>query len=151
MHSDDYRHSEDYAGKRVAIIGAGESGSDIANEISKHAEKVFVCAYICVCMCVGKIRVVVVGSHDSRNVLLDGAAPCVVMMMIRPVNVIIILLLLLPLLPSLLAQYLQSNKDGTNFLLYRCVLSAVASMVTLSPGCKATAASPTLTPTGTYS
>jgi hypothetical protein len=36
-HSDDYRCGQDYAGKRVAIIGAGESGSDICNEISKHA------------------------------------------------------------------------------------------------------------------
>lgn len=40
IHSEYYRHPEHYKGKRVMIVGAGESGSDICNEISKHAEKV---------------------------------------------------------------------------------------------------------------
>jgi|UniRef100_A0A7S2UXY2 dimethylaniline monooxygenase (N-oxide forming) len=37
IHSENYRNPEAYAGKRVMIVGAGESGSDICNEISKHA------------------------------------------------------------------------------------------------------------------
>jgi len=39
VHSDDYRSANEYQGKRVAVIGAGESGSDICNEISKVASK----------------------------------------------------------------------------------------------------------------
>jgi dimethylaniline monooxygenase (N-oxide forming) len=40
IHTENYSKPEDYKGKRVLIIGAGESGSDICNEISYHAEKV---------------------------------------------------------------------------------------------------------------
>jgi len=37
VHADDFRHPQDYAGKRVAVVGGGESASDICNEISKYA------------------------------------------------------------------------------------------------------------------
>ncbi|CAM9432952.1 unnamed protein product [Discosporangium mesarthrocarpum] len=37
IHSENYRRPESFAGKRVLIIGSGESGSDICNEISRHA------------------------------------------------------------------------------------------------------------------
>lgn len=40
IHSENYRNPEVFAGKRVLVIGAGESGSDICNEISKHAVSV---------------------------------------------------------------------------------------------------------------
>ena len=39
MHSQYYRCPDRFTGKRVLIIGAGESGSDITNEISKVASK----------------------------------------------------------------------------------------------------------------
>ena len=39
IHSDFLRATDIFKGKRVAIIGAGESGSDICNEISKVADK----------------------------------------------------------------------------------------------------------------
>lgn len=39
VHSQHYRCPDRFAGKRVLIIGAGESGSDITNEISKVASK----------------------------------------------------------------------------------------------------------------
>mmetsp|Transcript_10743 Transcript_10743/g.9676 ORF Transcript_10743/g.9676 Transcript_10743/m.9676 type:complete len:565 (+) Transcript_10743:95-1789(+) len=39
VHSENYRKPEVYAGKRVLVVGAGESGSDITNEISKFASK----------------------------------------------------------------------------------------------------------------
>lgn len=39
VHSDKYRNPDAFVGKRVLIIGAGESGSDITNEISKVASK----------------------------------------------------------------------------------------------------------------
>jgi dimethylaniline monooxygenase (N-oxide forming) len=42
IHSEDYRNPDRFTGKRVLIIGAGESGSDICNEISKVASKVAV-------------------------------------------------------------------------------------------------------------
>ncbi|CAM9408227.1 unnamed protein product [Choristocarpus tenellus] len=37
IHSEKYRSPEEFAGKRVLVVGAGESGSDICNEISRHA------------------------------------------------------------------------------------------------------------------
>lgn len=40
IHSEQYRCPEVYAGKRVLIVGSGESGSDITNEVSKYASKV---------------------------------------------------------------------------------------------------------------
>lgn len=40
VHSEYYKRPEDYKGKRVLVIGSGESGSDITNEISYHADKV---------------------------------------------------------------------------------------------------------------
>jgi dimethylaniline monooxygenase (N-oxide forming) len=40
MHSEHYRSPERFRGQRVLIVGAGESGSDITNEISKTADKV---------------------------------------------------------------------------------------------------------------
>lgn len=39
VHTEDYRTPERFAGKRVLIIGAGESGSDIIAEVSKTASK----------------------------------------------------------------------------------------------------------------
>jgi dimethylaniline monooxygenase (N-oxide forming) len=39
IHSVDYKSPEKFAGKRVLIIGSGESGSDITNEISRFASK----------------------------------------------------------------------------------------------------------------
>ncbi|GBP83827.1 Senecionine N-oxygenase [Eumeta japonica] len=41
MHSHDYRVPEIFAGKRVAVIGAGPSGMDIALEICSVTEKVY--------------------------------------------------------------------------------------------------------------
>lgn len=38
MHSERYRSAEEFAGKRVLVVGSGESGSDICNEISKFAK-----------------------------------------------------------------------------------------------------------------
>ena len=40
IHSCVYRRPEDYAGKRVLVVGLGQSGSDIADEISHHATRV---------------------------------------------------------------------------------------------------------------
>ena len=40
MHSEEYVSPEPFIGKRVLIVGTGESGSDIANEVSKVADKV---------------------------------------------------------------------------------------------------------------
>lgn len=39
VHSQYYRCPDRFVGKRVLIIGSGESGSDITNEISKVASK----------------------------------------------------------------------------------------------------------------
>ena len=39
IHSADYAHPEPYAGKRVLVIGIGNSGSDIAEKISHVAER----------------------------------------------------------------------------------------------------------------
>ena len=39
VHSDKYRNPDAFVGKRVLIVGAGESGSDITNEISMVASK----------------------------------------------------------------------------------------------------------------
>ncbi|XP_070688260.1 flavin-containing monooxygenase 5-like [Pempheris klunzingeri] len=41
FHSRDYRHSEGLQGKRVVVIGIGSSGGDIAVDISRVAEKVY--------------------------------------------------------------------------------------------------------------
>ena len=40
VHSEDYKKPDIFKGKHVLVIGAGESGSDICNEISYHADKV---------------------------------------------------------------------------------------------------------------
>lgn len=40
IHAEHYRKAEVFRGKRVLVVGAGESGSDICNEISKEADKV---------------------------------------------------------------------------------------------------------------
>jgi len=40
VHSDHYKNPERFKGKRVLVVGAGESGSDITNEISYVADKV---------------------------------------------------------------------------------------------------------------
>jgi dimethylaniline monooxygenase (N-oxide forming) len=37
LHSDKYRNADRFTGKKVLVVGAGESGSDITNEISNHA------------------------------------------------------------------------------------------------------------------
>jgi len=39
IHAENYRTPERFKDKRVLIVGSGESGSDITNEISKHASK----------------------------------------------------------------------------------------------------------------
>ncbi|MDY1033984.1 MULTISPECIES: hypothetical protein [unclassified Stenotrophomonas] len=39
MHSAHYRHSEPFAGTRVAIIGSGTSGAQILAEVSKVARQ----------------------------------------------------------------------------------------------------------------
>ena len=39
VHSEQYRNPDRFTNKRVLVIGAGESGSDITNEISKVASK----------------------------------------------------------------------------------------------------------------
>lgn len=43
-HSHNYREPERFAGKRVAVVGASNSGEDIANEVSTVAESVVMCA-----------------------------------------------------------------------------------------------------------
>lgn len=40
VHSEHYKNPDRFKGKRVLVVGAGESGSDICNEISKVADKV---------------------------------------------------------------------------------------------------------------
>lgn len=40
VHTEEYRNPSRFTGKRVLVIGAGESGSDVTNEISKVAAKV---------------------------------------------------------------------------------------------------------------
>lgn len=40
FHSWDYRSADDMEGKRVVVIGIGNSGGDIAVDISRVAEKV---------------------------------------------------------------------------------------------------------------
>lgn len=42
MHSKEYRNADCFKGKRVLVVGGGESGSDIALEISKVAEQCWV-------------------------------------------------------------------------------------------------------------
>ncbi|CAM9573118.1 unnamed protein product [Phaeothamnion confervicola] len=39
IHSEKYRTPSDFAGKKVLVVGSGESGSDICNEISRYAAK----------------------------------------------------------------------------------------------------------------
>uniref|UniRef100_A0A8C4X0Q6 Flavin-containing monooxygenase n=1 Tax=Eptatretus burgeri TaxID=7764 RepID=A0A8C4X0Q6_EPTBU len=41
IHSKDYREPSPYTGKRVLVIGFGNSGADISTEISRHASQVF--------------------------------------------------------------------------------------------------------------
>ncbi|XP_059196509.1 flavin-containing monooxygenase 5-like [Centropristis striata] len=43
FHSWDYRNAEGLQGKRVVVIGIGSSGGDIAVDISRVAEKVYLC------------------------------------------------------------------------------------------------------------
>ena len=40
VHSENYKKPEVFKGKRVLVVGAGESGSDITNEIASEASKV---------------------------------------------------------------------------------------------------------------
>jgi len=40
IHSENYKKPEVFRGKRVLVVGAGESGSDITNEIANEASKV---------------------------------------------------------------------------------------------------------------
>ncbi|XP_077309144.1 flavin-containing monooxygenase 3-like [Lithobates pipiens] len=40
MHNRDYKHPSHYAGKRVLVVGLGNSGADIAVELARSAEKV---------------------------------------------------------------------------------------------------------------
>ncbi|KAG6806570.1 hypothetical protein H0H93_002768, partial [Arthromyces matolae] len=41
-HSRQYRHPEPYAGQKVLIIGAANSGGEIARELSTHVKHVYV-------------------------------------------------------------------------------------------------------------
>lgn len=41
LHSRDYKNAEDFKGKRVIVIGIGNSGGDIAVELSRTASQVF--------------------------------------------------------------------------------------------------------------
>mmetsp|Transcript_2540 Transcript_2540/g.3755 ORF Transcript_2540/g.3755 Transcript_2540/m.3755 type:complete len:555 (-) Transcript_2540:162-1826(-) len=43
IHSELYNRPMDYEGKKVLVVGAGESGSDICNEISRYADKCGIC------------------------------------------------------------------------------------------------------------
>lgn len=40
IHSRDYKDGTAFTGKRVMVVGIGNSGGDIASEISRHAAKV---------------------------------------------------------------------------------------------------------------
>lgn len=40
IHSRDYKDGTAFSGKRVMVVGIGNSGGDIASEISRHAAKV---------------------------------------------------------------------------------------------------------------
>ncbi|CAI9549246.1 unnamed protein product [Staurois parvus] len=40
MHNRDYKHPAQYAGKRMLVVGLGNSGADIAVELARTAEKV---------------------------------------------------------------------------------------------------------------
>ena len=40
LHSHNYRRAQHYAGKTVAVVGAGLSGVDIALQLADHAKKV---------------------------------------------------------------------------------------------------------------
>lgn len=40
LHSWEYKHPDAFAGKRVVVIGIGNSGADVAGEISRVAEQV---------------------------------------------------------------------------------------------------------------
>jgi len=42
IHTEDYKKPEVFKGQRVLIVGAGESGSDICNEVAQYAAKVAV-------------------------------------------------------------------------------------------------------------
>jgi len=42
MHSSEYRRSEDLAGKRIMVVGLGESGSDICLEIAPKAKEMLI-------------------------------------------------------------------------------------------------------------
>ncbi|XP_048665756.1 flavin-containing monooxygenase 5-like, partial [Marmota marmota marmota] len=41
LHSWEYKQPDTFAGKRVVVIGIGNSGADVAGEISRVAEQVF--------------------------------------------------------------------------------------------------------------
>ncbi|EDL39193.1 flavin-containing monooxygenase 12 [Mus musculus] len=41
LHTWEYKHPDNFVGKRVAVIGLGNSGADVAGEISRVADQVF--------------------------------------------------------------------------------------------------------------
>jgi alkyl hydroperoxide reductase subunit AhpF len=41
LHSWEYKHPDSFVGKRVVVIGIGNSGADVANEISCVTEQVW--------------------------------------------------------------------------------------------------------------
>jgi dimethylaniline monooxygenase (N-oxide forming) len=43
LHSHDYRKPEGFEGKNVLVIGIGNSGGDVATELSRFASKVCAC------------------------------------------------------------------------------------------------------------
>ena len=52
LHSHDYREPSRFAGKRILIIGIGNSGGDMAVELSRQGQVSAKCVCVCVCVCV---------------------------------------------------------------------------------------------------
>lgn len=46
LHSWEYKKPDEFVGKRVVVIGIGNSGADVAGEISRVAEQVWHCTLI---------------------------------------------------------------------------------------------------------
>jgi hypothetical protein len=45
MHSQSYRRASDFAGKRVALVGGGLSGADLAHQLVPVAKEVVFCIF----------------------------------------------------------------------------------------------------------
>lgn len=59
LHSSEYVRAADYAGKRVLVVGLGESGSDICLQIARVSALLYVClrVYVHVCVFVSRMFV----------------------------------------------------------------------------------------------